>query len=55
VLGSNTALAGAAGGGADFLLGPHTAFRVEADVLASRFFSVNQRHFQVVSGLVFNF
>ncbi len=55
VLGSNTALAGAAGGGVDYLLGPHTAVRVEADFIGSRFFSTNQRHFQVVSGLVFNF
>ncbi|MBZ5660591.1 MAG: hypothetical protein LAO08_09305 [Acidobacteriia bacterium] len=55
VLGSNTALAGAAGGGVDYLLGTHTAFRAEADFIGSRFFSANQRHFQVVSGLVFNF
>jgi len=55
VLGSNTALAGAAGGGADYRLGTRTAFRVEADVIETRFFSANQRHFQVVSGLVFNF
>ena len=39
----------------DFRLTPHTAFRTEADWLATRFFSVNQRNFQIVSGLVFNF
>jgi hypothetical protein len=55
VLGNNTALAGAAGGGMDYLLGSHMAVRVEADFIGSRFFSTNQRHFQVVSGLVFNF
>ena len=55
VLGSNTGLAAAAGGGVDYLLGIHTAIRVEADFIGSRFFSTNQRHFKVVSGLVFNF
>ena len=55
VLGSNTAFAFAAGGGIDYLLGPRMAVRVEADAIESRFFSGNQRHFQVVSGLVFNF
>jgi hypothetical protein len=55
LLGSNTALGGVGGGGIDFRLTPHTAFRVEGDWLATRFFSVNQRHFQIVSGLVLNF
>ncbi|MBZ5697507.1 MAG: hypothetical protein LAN18_03055 [Acidobacteriia bacterium] len=55
LLGSNTALAGSAGGGTDFYLNPHTAFRVEADWIGTRFFSGNQRHFQVVTGIVFNF
>ena len=55
VLGDNTALGGAAGGGVDYFIGHHTAIRVGADVMGSRFFSTNQRHFQVVSGLVFNF
>jgi hypothetical protein len=55
VLGSNSALAGAAGAGVDYIMGTHTAVRVEADFIGSRFFSTNQRHFQVVSGLVFNF
>ena len=55
VLGSNQALAGAAGGGADFLLSRHFSVRVEADALGTRFFSMNQRHFQVVSGFVLNF
>ena len=55
VLGNNTALAGAAGAGVDYLLSAHTAIRGEADFIGSRFFSTNQRHFQVVSGLVFNF
>jgi hypothetical protein len=55
VLGSNTALGGVGGGGVDFRLSARAAFRVEGDWLATRFFSVNQRHFQIVSGLVFNF
>ena len=55
VLGSNTALAGAAGGGVDYYLGRHTAVRLGADIIGSRFFSTNQRHFQAVGGLVFNF
>jgi len=55
VLGSNSALAVAFGGGADYQLGPRMALRVEADAIQSRFFSTNQRHFQVFSGLVFNF
>src|ERR1700682_5154637 len=55
VLGNNTALAGVAGGGIDFRLDPRTSLRVEGDWLGTRFFSVNQRSFQVVTGLVFNF
>jgi hypothetical protein len=55
VLGDNTALGGSAGGGADFYLNPHMAFRAEADWIGTRFFSVNQRHFQVVTGIVFSF
>lgn len=55
VFGSNTALAGEAGGGADFNLNPHMGFRVEADWIGTRFFSTHQRHFQVVTGLVLNF
>jgi hypothetical protein len=55
VLGSNTSLGGLAGGGIDLRLGPRTAIKVEGDWLGTRFFSLNQRHFQVVSGLAFNF
>ena len=55
VLGSNNALAGPAGGGIDVYLSPHFAFRGEADAVGSRFFSTNQRSFQVVGGLVYNF
>jgi hypothetical protein len=55
VLGSNTALAVTVGGGIDYQLGPRMAFRAEGDAIESRFFSSNQRHFQIVSGLVFNF
>jgi hypothetical protein len=55
VLGSNTAFAGLGGGGIDLRLGPHLSFRVEGDVLESHFFSMYQRSFQGVSGLVLNF
>jgi len=55
VLGSNTAVAGLAGGGMDIFLETHLAVRVEADAVGSRFFSTNQRSFQVVTGLVLSF
>lgn len=55
LLGTNTALAGVGGGGVDIRLTRSTSFRAEGDWLGSRFFSVNQRHFQVVTSLVFNF
>ena len=55
VLGNNSALGGVGGGGIDFRLNPRTSLRVEGDWLGTRFFSVNQRSFQVVTGLVFNF
>lgn len=55
LLGNNTALAGAAGGGLDVYLLPHVAIRAEADEIGSRFFSTNQRSFQVVGGVVFGF
>ncbi len=55
LLGSNTALAGAAGGGLDVFLRTHLAVRLEADAVGSRFFSTNQRSFQVVGGVVLGF
>jgi len=55
VLGSNNALAGPAGGGVDVYFTPHIAFRGEADAVGSRFFSTNQRSFQIIGGLVYNF
>jgi hypothetical protein len=55
LLGSNKGLGGVGGGGVDVRLGPRTSFRAEADWLGTRFFSANQGHFQVVTGLVFNF
>jgi hypothetical protein len=55
LLGNNTSVAGLGGGGIDYYLYPHVAVRAEMDAIESRFFSTNQRHFQVVSGLVFNF
>jgi hypothetical protein len=55
LLGSNTAFAGAAGGGLDVFLRTHVAVRLEADAVGSRFFSTNQRSFQVVGGVVLGF
>src|SRR5712671_400294 len=55
ILGTNTALAVVGGGGVDFRLNPRTSFRAEVDWVGSRFFSTNQRSFQVVTGLVVNF
>jgi hypothetical protein len=55
LLGSNNALAGNAGGGVDIYLKPHIALRAEADAVGSRFFSTNQRSFQIVGGLVLGF
>jgi hypothetical protein len=55
LLGTNTALAGPAGGGVDVFFSPHVAFRGEVDTLYSRFFSTNQRSFQIVGGVVFGF
>jgi opacity protein-like surface antigen len=55
LFGSNTAFAWTVGGGVDIPLSARTAFRGEADVLETRFFSVNQRNFQALAGLVVNF
>jgi hypothetical protein len=55
LLGTNNALAGPAGGGVDVFLSHHLALRAEADAFGSRFFSTNQRSFQIVGGLVFGF
>jgi hypothetical protein len=55
LLGSNSALAGPAGGGLDVFLSAHMALRAEADAVGSRFFSTNQRSFQIVAGLVLGF
>ena len=55
VLGTNNAFAGEGGGGMDVYFRPHLALRVEADAVESRFFSTNQRSFQVIGGVVFGF
>jgi hypothetical protein len=55
LLGSNNALAGNAGGGLDIFLKSHIAVRAEGDFVGSRFFSTNQRSFQIVGGLVLGF
>ena len=55
LLGNNTSLAGAAGGGLDVYVMPHVAIRAEADAVGTRFFSTYQRSFQIVGGVVFGF
>jgi hypothetical protein len=44
-----------AGGGVDLHASPRTAIRFEGDYFGTRFFGVNQRNYQVVAGLAFNF
>jgi len=55
VLGTNRALAGMVGGGLDLSLNLQTTLRGEADFIGTRFFNVQQRHFQATAGIVFNF
>ena len=55
LLGNNNALAGPVGGGVDVHLAPRLAFRTEADIMGSRFFSTNQRSFQAIAGIVVDF
>lgn len=55
LLGSNSAFAVMGGGGVDMYLTPSIAVRGEVDEVFSTFFGTNQRSFQVVGGLVFNF
>jgi hypothetical protein len=54
-LGNNTSLAGMGGGGVDYPFSSHLAIRAEADEIFTHYLSTNQRHIQVVTGLVFNF
>src|SRR5579862_1607350 len=55
ILGSNHGFGLTAGGGMDIRLSEHVGLRKEADIIETNLFSTYQRHFQVVSGLVFNF
>lgn len=55
LLGSNHGFGLTAGGGVDITLSQHLGLREEADIIETDLFSTYQRHFQVVSGLVFNF
>lgn len=55
ILGSNNGFGLTAGGGVDINLNQHLGLREEADIIETDLFSTYQRHFQVVSGLVFNF
>jgi hypothetical protein len=55
ILGSNHGFGLTAGGGVDITLSQHVGLREEADIIETNLFSTYQRHFQVVSGVVFNF
>ncbi len=55
LLGSNSSFGLMGGVGVDVYLTPSIAVRGEADEVFSRFFGTNQRSFQAVGGLVFNF
>jgi hypothetical protein len=55
LLGSNSSFGLTPGGGVDVYLTPSIAVRGEVDEVFSRFFGTNQRSFQAVGGLVFNF
>ena len=55
ILGSNHGFGVTAGGGIDITLSQHMGLREEADIIETNLFSTYQRHFQVVSGIVFNF
>lgn len=55
LLGTDNALAGFAGGGVNVYLTHHVALHAGADAVGSRFFSTNQRSFQVIGGPVLNF
>ena len=52
---SDTAFADAIGGGIDYKLIPAVAWRVQADVLQTRFFSDTQNDFRFSTGIVVNF
>jgi hypothetical protein len=55
ILGSNHGFGLTAGGGVDIALSQYLGLREEADIIETNLFSTYQRHFQVVSGVVFNF
>jgi len=55
ILGSNSSFGLVPGLGVDVNLTPSVAVRGEVDEVFSRFFGTNQRSFQAVGGLVFNF
>lgn len=52
---SDTSLGLAVGGGFDYHLVPAFAWRVQADMLQTRFFSDTQNNFRFSTGLVFSF
>ncbi|HEY2646028.1 MAG TPA: hypothetical protein VGI34_03610, partial [Candidatus Acidoferrales bacterium] len=55
LLGSNNAFAGNAEAGLDVYMRPHLALRGQAGFVGSRFFSANQRSFEIVGGVVLGF
>lgn len=52
---SDTSFGDAIGGGVDYKLIPGLAWRVQADLVQTRFFSTSQKDFRLATGVVFHF
>ena len=52
---SDTSFGDAIGGGFDYKLIPTIAWRVQADLVQTRFFSNNQNNFRLATGIAFHF
>ncbi len=52
---SNTTFAYALGGGIDYHLIPRVSWRIQADVLETRFFSITQNNARISTGIVVHF
>jgi opacity protein-like surface antigen len=52
---SNTSFASALGGGIDYRVIPHVAWRIQGDYVQTRFFSTTQNNLQLATGIVVRF
>ena len=52
---SDTSFGDAIGGGVDYKLIPFVGWRVQADLVQTRFFSNTQNNFRLATGVVFHF